>query len=261
MLKTFSLFSLISLSRNIYDWEVWKNVCKANFSWQLAIRFLGQWIWLRPFGAKLSSSLDCTYYFKWVAIFQGNLWKSGKKKAKEGFVAHQNKATLKKSYPSLSFIGTLWSVFKMPEFFPFENHQGNIEMNVIFLDVVDFWKVKKYRIFNTSFAVVSVVRPIRFGWWSNVCVSFWLFGKYAAASLAKLFKVHALLCAFLSSALFLLPSFLSFSCQNCMCVFSRLGIWKQRIKVPLWQIHTPIKFSRKLSCCRSHHEATLAYIV
>ena len=118
--------------------------------------------------------------------------------------------------------------------------------------------VKKYRIFNTSFAVVSVVRPIRFGWWSNVCVSFWLFGKYAAASLAKLFKVHALLCAFLSSALFLLPSFLSFSCQNCMCVFSRLGIWKQRIKVPLWQIHTAIKFSRKL-CCRSHHEATLAY--
>ena len=53
-------------------------------------------------------------------------------------MAHQNKATLKKSYPSLSFIGTLWSVFKMPEFFPFENHQGNIEMNVIFLDVVDF---------------------------------------------------------------------------------------------------------------------------
>ena len=101
MLKTFSLFSLISLSRNIYDWEVWKNVCKANFSWQLAIRFLGQWIWLCPFGAKLSSSLDCTYYFKWVAIFQGNLWKSGKKKAKEGFVAHQNKATLKKilSFP------------------------------------------------------------------------------------------------------------------------------------------------------------------
>ena len=60
-----------------------------------------------------------------------------KEEGKRG-ICGPSKQSSKKSYPSLSFIGTLWSVFKMPEFFPFENHQGNIEMNVIFLDVVDF---------------------------------------------------------------------------------------------------------------------------
>ena len=80
--------------------------------------------------------------------------------------------------------------------------------------------------------------------WKVCCC---LLGKIVQSSCAPL-----RLCAFLSSALFLLPSFLSFSCQNCMCVFSRLGIWKQRIKVPLWQIHTPIKFSRKLSFMKPH---------
>ena len=70
-------------------------------------------------------------------------------------MAHQNKATLKKSYPSLSFIGTLWSVFKMPEFFPFENHQGNIEMNVIFRRRRLVESGKKYRIFYSSFAALD----------------------------------------------------------------------------------------------------------